>query len=90
MSDSDAHDGAGPDGHPLDVIFRPRGVAVVGGLDPARPGRAGWAATSSTRCSSRGYDRDHALYAVNPKMTEVRGVACYHLRPRVPGTRSTT
>ena len=76
MSDSDAHDGASPDGHPLDVIFRPRGVAVVGvSTQPGPDGRMG--GNFLNALLELGYDRDHALYAVNPKMSEVRGVPCY-------------
>ena len=62
--------------HPLDAIFRPRGVAVVGvSTQPGPDGRMG--GNFLNALLEQGYDRRHALYAVNPKMSEVRGVACY-------------
>ena len=76
VSDRDGHDGASPDPHPLDEIFHPRGVAVVGvSTQPGPDGRMG--GNFLNALLEQGYDRKHALYAVNPKMSEVRGVACY-------------
>ena len=76
MSDRDGPDGAGPAPHPLDAMFHPRGVAVVGvSTQPGPDGRMG--GNFLNALLELGYDRDHALYAVNPKMSEVRGVACY-------------
>ena len=62
--------------HPLDPIFNPRGVAVVGvSTRPGPDGRMGGIFLNSLL--EQGYQHGHGLYAVNPKMTEVRGVPCY-------------
>ncbi len=58
--------------HPLDPVFHPRATAIVG--------------VSSKQTSmpsflhalrEQGYHERHALYPVNPKMTEVAGLRCY-------------
>ena len=68
-------DDAGSD-HALDPIFHPRGVAVVGvSTQPGPGGRLGGIFLNALL--DLGYEKEHALYAVNPKMTEVRGVPCY-------------
>ena len=75
MSNSDAQ-AAASNGHPLDAMFHPRGVAVVGvSTQPGPDGRMG--GNFLNALLELGYDREHALYAVNPKMSEVRGVPCY-------------
>ena len=62
--------------HPLDPIFHPRAVAVVG--VSAREGPDGMQGGLFLNALLRqGYGHEHGLYAVNPKMTEVRGVPCY-------------
>ena len=62
--------------HPLDPIFNPRGVAVVGvSTRPGPDGRMGGIFLNSLL--EQGYHHGRQLYAVNPKMTEVRGVTCY-------------
>ena len=62
--------------HPLDPIFHPRAVAVVGvSTHPGPDGRMGGMFLNALL--EHGYEHEHGLYAVNPKMTEVRGVPCY-------------
>jgi acyl-CoA synthetase (NDP forming) len=77
MSETEVDEPSGAAGdHPLDVIFRPRGVAVVGvSTQPDGDGRMG--GNFLNAILEQGYEHEHALYAVNPKMTEVRGVPCY-------------
>ena len=62
--------------HHLDPIFHPRAVAVVG--VSSRPGPEGFeGGLFLNALMMQGYDREHPLYPVNPKMTEVRGLRCY-------------
>src|SRR3989304_9355175 len=58
--------------HPLEPIFHPRGVALVG--VPSSPfGRGGGFLNAIL---AMGFDRN-AVYPVNPKMTEISGLRCY-------------
>ena len=67
---SDVHD------HPLDPIFHPRSVAVVGASSREQPG--GWRGGSFLGALlEAGYEREHGLYPVNPKTDEVSGLRCY-------------
>ena len=76
MTDRDAPASSAASEHPLDAIFRPRGVAVVGvSTQPGPDGRMG--GNFLNALLEQGYEQRHSLYAVNPKMTEVRGVPCY-------------
>ncbi len=63
---------AQPDVHPLDPIFHPRSVAIVG--VSSQPGREGMFLPA---LMGQGYHERHALYPVNPKMSEVQGLRCY-------------
>ena len=63
--------------HPLDPIFHPRAVALVGvpSSGAARGGGGGWSFLTSLL--EQKFHERHALYPVNPKMTEVEGLKCY-------------
>ncbi len=64
-----------PNTHPLDPIFHPRGVAVVGVSSRPDPwGNLGGIFLNALL--QQGYDPQR-LYPVNPKMDEVRGLRCY-------------
>jgi acetyltransferase len=70
--------------HPLDPIFHPRAVAVVGvSTRPSFDGQLGGIFLNAIL--EQGYQERHPLYAVNPKMTEVRGVPCYPSVLDIPG-----
>jgi len=59
--------------HPLDPVFHPRSIAVVGAS-----AREGARATGFLGALLElEYQKDHALYVVNPRATEVRGVKSY-------------
>ncbi|MPZ99192.1 MAG: hypothetical protein GEU80_07610 [Dehalococcoidia bacterium] len=59
--------------HPLDPIFHPRAVALVGVPSSDNDMSRGFL----TALLEQGYEQEHGLYPVNPKMTEVRGLRCY-------------
>lgn len=60
--------------HPLDRIFHPRAVAVVGVPSKPSPGRMmGFYAS----LLEAGFPEIGGLYPVNPKMDEIDGVRCY-------------
>ncbi|MFN8556180.1 MAG: CoA-binding protein [Dehalococcoidia bacterium] len=61
--------------HPLDAIFRPRSIAVVGvsSSAPTTPGMTGYGFLTAIR--RQGFTGP--IYPVNPKMTEVAGLRCY-------------
>lgn len=60
--------------HPLDPIFHPRAVAVVGVPSKPSPGRMmGFYAS----LLEAGFPEIGGLYPVNPKMDEIDGVRCY-------------
>ena len=70
--------------HPLDPIFHPRATAVVGVSTRASfDGQLGGIFLNAIL--EQGYQDRHPLYAVNPKMTEVRGVPCYPSVLDIPG-----
>lgn len=56
----------------LEWIFHPRSIAVVG--VPSSDPRGG---NFLRALRALGYDRDHALYPVNPKLSEAAGLPCY-------------
>src|SRR5688572_515080 len=57
--------------HPLDAIFAPRSVAVIGATD--KPGSVGRTVVSNLLHSQFG----GAVYPVNPKRSNVLGVPCW-------------
>ncbi|MCH7664282.1 MAG: CoA-binding protein, partial [Chloroflexi bacterium] len=61
--------------HPLDAIFHPRAVAIVG--VPSRPSRGGFGGTMFLDALLEGGFPRETLYPVNPKATEIRGLRCY-------------
>ena len=63
---------AQPDVHPLDPIFHPRSVAVVGVSS-----QAGLEGIFLPALMAQGNHERHGLYPVNPKMREVQGLRCY-------------
>ena len=58
--------------HPLEPIFHPRGVAIVG-VPSNQFGRGGGFLNAIL---AMGFDRN-SVYPVNPKMTETSGLRCY-------------
>ncbi len=60
--------------HPLEGIFHPRSIAVVG-ASPRGP-QTGVGAFLPALIE-QGYDREHGLYPVNPGVEEVSGLRCY-------------
>ncbi|MGE0227020.1 MAG: CoA-binding protein [Dehalococcoidia bacterium] len=74
-SEAGASDSLPRSSHPLDPIFHPRGVAVVGVSSRADPeGRMGGIFLNAL--VMQGYPKEY-LYPVNPKMDEVLGIKCY-------------
>jgi acetyltransferase len=63
---------------PLDEIFRPRGIAVVG----VSASKLAFAELVVHALKGAGYP---AIYPVNPKYTEVLGLACYPSVKAIPG-----
>ena len=61
--------------HPLDPIFHPRAVALVGVPSGGAAAGLGWTFLSSLL--DQKFHETHALYPVNPKMQEVEGLKCY-------------
>ncbi|MDA0301954.1 MAG: CoA-binding protein [Chloroflexi bacterium] len=61
--------------HPLDPIFHPRAVALVGVPSTGAAGGGGWGFLTSLL--EQKFHERHALYPVNPKMEEVEGLKCY-------------
>lgn len=60
--------------HPLEPIFHPRSIAVVG-ASPRGPQTGVGAFVPAL--IEQGYDRDHGLYPINPRAEEVSGLTCY-------------
>lgn len=60
--------------HALEPIFHPRAIALVG--VPSGEG-SGSSSGFFTSLLEQGFDERHALYPINPKMTEIRGHRCY-------------
>ncbi len=65
---------------PLEWLFHPRSIAVVG--VPSGDPRGG---NFLRALLALGYDEAHALYPVNPKLSEVGGLPCYPSLLDVPG-----
>jgi acyl-CoA synthetase (NDP forming) len=59
--------------HPLDAIFHPRAVAVVG--VPSQP--RGFMGGFYQSLLEAGYPEVGQLYPINPKITDIDGVRCY-------------
>ncbi|MEX2228000.1 MAG: CoA-binding protein, partial [Dehalococcoidia bacterium] len=59
--------------HPLDPIFHPRAVAIVG----VPSGSRGMSNGFLSSLLEQRYHEVHPLYPVNPKMDEVAGLKCY-------------
>jgi acetyltransferase len=76
-----AHDILRSEGHPLDFIFRPRSVAVIGATD--RPGSVG--RTVLENLMEGASARNRLVYAVNPKHVELLGAKCYPAVVNIPG-----
>jgi acyl-CoA synthetase (NDP forming) len=68
--------------HPLDAIFHPRSVAVVGVRSKPASGVMG---SFYESLREAGYPEIGALYPVNPRMTELGGVRCYATLADIPG-----
>jgi len=60
--------------HPLDRIFHPRSVAIVG--VPSGGGRGMGGGFLSSLLEMK-FEENHQLYPVNPKATEIEGLRCY-------------
>jgi acyl-CoA synthetase (NDP forming) len=67
--------------HPLDAIFHPRAVAVVGVKSQPRGFMGGFYES----LLEAGFPQIGALYPVNPKITEIHGVPCYPSLLDTPG-----
>ncbi|MDA0270419.1 MAG: CoA-binding protein [Chloroflexi bacterium] len=62
--------------HPLEPIFHPRGIALVG--VPSEPtGQGGGGGGFLNSIMEQGYHERAGLYPVNPKATEIAGLKCY-------------
>ena len=59
--------------HPLEPIFHPRSIAIVGVPSSTR----GMASSFLGSMLELKYEENHELYPVNPKMNEVAGLRCY-------------
>ena len=57
--------------HPLDFIFHPRNIAVVGVSSNENDGGHFKALLNS------GFDKSHVIYPVNPKMNKINNFTCY-------------
>lgn len=78
-SELSSHTGSAMDSdqlHPLDPVFHPRSVAIVGvSSEEGSHGIKGGMFLHALL--EQGYNKERPLYAVNPKMTEVRGIPCF-------------
>lgn len=59
--------------HPLDAVFHPRAIALVG----VPSGQANVSQGFFTSLLEHGFERSHGLYPVNPKPEEIKGARCY-------------
>ena len=73
-----ANEGAGTEGkHPLDAIFHPRAVALVG--VPSGESQGASLGFFTSLLEQGFHERlNHGLYPVNPKADEIRGFKAYH------------
>lgn len=62
--------------HPMDPIFHPRGIAIVG-VPSTKPDSGGAPGSFLGSLLELGYEKEHGLYPVNPKMTEIDGLPVY-------------
>jgi acetyltransferase len=81
LSREPAHDILRSERQPLDFIFRPRSVAVIGATD--RPGSVGRTVVENLLRYWSG--QGHAVYPVNPRRKEVLGAPCYPAVGGIPG-----
>src|SRR5579864_6647505 len=79
LAQDPAHDILRSERHPLDFIFQPRSVAVIGATD--RQGSVGRTVVENLRHKGS----RHAVYPVNPGRTEVLGLPCYPAVGSIPG-----
>ena len=73
-----SHDVLQSEGHPLDTLFRPQSVAVIG----ATPRESTVGRTVLANLLSSGFDG--AVYPVNPQHTEILGRQCFPAIGKVP------
>jgi len=79
-----AHDILRSERHPLDFIFRPRSVAVIGATD--RQGSVGRTVIENLRTENLpSAESRHKVFPVNPRRTEVLGLPCYPAIGSIPG-----
>ena len=79
-----AHDILRSERHPLDFIFRPRSVAVIGATD--RQGSVGRTVIENLRTENLpSAESRHKVFPVNPRRTEVLGLPCYPAVGDIPG-----
>jgi acetyltransferase len=79
LAEDPSHDIFRSERQPLDFIFRPRSVAVIGATD--RRGSVGRTIFENLIRGPLG----HTTYAVNPRHEEILGAACYPTIENVPG-----
>ena len=79
LAQDPAHDILRSERHPLDFVFGPRSVAVIGATD--RQGSVGRTVVENLRREGS----RHAVYPVNPQRTEVLGLRCYPAVGSIPG-----
>ena len=60
--------------HPLDPIFHPRGIAIIGVPSGGNSGMGGGFLSSLIELD---FGENHGLYPVNPKTDEIDGLRCY-------------
>ena len=65
-----------PNSHPMEPIFHPRGIAIVGVPSTPRDG-GGMMGGFLGSLLELGYEKSHGLYPVNPKIDEIEGLRCY-------------
>ena len=71
-----------PSEHPLEPIFHPRSVAIVGVPRDVRSPRGGGFLLA---LMEQGFHERKPLYLVNPNVDEIRGLACYPSLLDTPG-----
>ena len=71
-----------PSEHPLEPIFHPRSVAIVGAPRDVRSPRGGGFLLA---LMEQGFHEQKPLYLVNPNVDEIRGLACYPNLLDTPG-----
>ncbi len=64
-------------GHSLEPIFHPRGIAVIGASSTKNAGGGGMISGFLGSLIELDYQAEHGLYPVNPKVDEIEGLRCY-------------